>query len=134
MPRPESWPRITSTPSQAKVRKTALGAQNSVPWSYHRNALDAVQELGQLGYRIWSLENRGLSRSVFDLTQDMMAEPLILVVGNELSGIDPDILKLSDQVISVPMVGLKASLNVVVAFGVAAYRLQFGLRSSREKS
>lgn len=120
---------ITSTPGQVKVRKTALGAERAVPWTYYRNGVDAVQELKKLGYRIWSLENTAPSQSVFDLGATDLPERMVLVVGNELSGVDPGIMALSDKIVSMPMAGTKSSLNVAVALGVAVYWLRHGIRS-----
>jgi 23S rRNA (guanosine2251-2'-O)-methyltransferase len=119
---------ITSTPRQGKVGKAALGAEGTVPWSYHRNGVDATRARKQEGYRIWSLENRVTSQSIFDLRPDDLAEQMLLVVGNELSGVDPAILDLSDRIISIPMMGQKSSLNAAVAFGIVAYRLRFGVQ------
>lgn len=119
---------ITSTPSQAKVTKTALGADKSVTWSYHRNGLESVRTLKAAGREIWSLENRVPSTSIFEYTPNTVSEPIVLVVGNELSGVDPGILDESDQIVSLPMLGNKSSLNAVVAFGVAVYWLRFGIR------
>ncbi|UCG25287.1 MAG: hypothetical protein JSW55_04625, partial [Chloroflexota bacterium] len=117
---------ITSTPDQMKVAKTALGADQSVPWTYHRNGLDTVINLKDDGYSIWSLENRGDTQFLFDISPEEVVDPVILVVGNELAGIDPDILAESDRVVSLPMFGSKQSLNAVVAFGAAIYWLRSG--------
>ncbi len=125
---------ITSTPDQAKVAKTALGAERSVPWSYHRNGLDAVLMLKEAGYAIWSLENRGQTQPLFDISLELVMEPVVLVVGNELAGIDPGILAESDYMVSLPMLGSKKSLNAVVAFGAAVYWLRFGIMTPSKYS
>lgn len=119
---------ITSTPRQGKVGKAALGAEGSVPWSYYRNGVDATRHCRQKGFCIWSLENRVASQSIFDLCPDDLTESILLVVGNELSGVDPAILDLSDRIVSIPMVGHKSSLNAAVAFGIVAYWLQLGIQ------
>lgn len=119
---------ITSTPTQPKVVKSALGAEKTVSWSYYRNGVDAIQSLKQQGLCIWSLENRRPNLSLFDLQADDLYEPLLLVVGNELAGVDPTILDLSDRVVSLPMLGRKGSLNVAVALGIVAYWLRYGIR------
>ena len=119
---------ITSTPRQGKVGKSALGAETTVPWSYHRNGVDALRLCRQKGLCIWSLENRLSSQSIFDLRPDELTKPILLVVGNELSGVDPAILELSDRIVSIPMLGHKSSLNAAVAFGIVAYWLLFGIR------
>jgi tRNA G18 (ribose-2'-O)-methylase SpoU len=110
------------------VGKSALGAERTVPWSYHRNGLDATRLCKQQGLCIWSLENRLSSQSIFDLHPDELTKPVLLVVGNELSGVDPAIMELSDRVVSIPMLGHKGSLNAAVAFGIVAYWLLFGVR------
>ena len=119
---------ITSTPDQAKVAKTALGAERGVPWSYYRNGLDALSVLRDAGLSIWSLETKGEAISLFDLSPELTPESMVLVVGNELAGIDPGILAESDRVVSLPMFGSKNSLNAVVAFGVAVYWLRSGIK------
>lgn len=121
---------ITPTPDHPKVGKTALGADKSVTWSYHRNGLDEVLRLKAAGKKIWSLENRVLSSSIFDCSPTTVEGPVVLVVGNEVSGVDPGILEASDKIFSLPMLGHKSSLNAVVAFGAAVYWLRFGVTLS----
>lgn len=118
---------ITSTPDQPKVAKTALGADQSVSWSYHRNSLDVLGTLKESGYLVWSLENRQSAPSIFELDISKVDAPVLLIVGNELSGVDPGLLNASDQIVSLPMLGRKSSLNAVVAFGIAVYWMRFGL-------
>ncbi len=118
---------ITPTPFHPRVRKTALGAEKIIPWSHHRNGLDAIKALKDQGYLLWALENGLFSHSLFDLSwQPVHHGSILLIVGNELTGIDPIILENCDRVIALPMVGAKKSLNVAVAFGTAAYYLRFG--------
>ena len=120
---------ITPTPFHSKVRKTALGAETAVPWSHHRNGLDAIKDLKDQGYGIWALENDSMARSLFETSAgESYDRPLLLIAGNELSGVDPGILALCDRIVALPMLGKKQSLNVVVAFGVAAYTLRFGFQ------
>lgn len=119
---------ITATPEQPKVAKTALGADQNVPWSYHANSLDALGRLKESGYLVWSLENRQPAQSIFEIDPGKVGAPVLLIVGNELSGVDPGLLKASDQIVYLPMLGRKSSLNAVVAFGAVVYWLRFGLR------
>ena len=125
---------ITPRPDQPKVgeriRKTALGAENAVPYSTHTNALEAARGLRAAGMRLWALEGGPRARTIFEAKQPPDGAPILLIVGNEVSGVDPDLLELSEQVIAIPMLGLKESLNVAIAFGVAAYFLRFGLKSA----
>ncbi|HTX80123.1 MAG TPA: TrmH family RNA methyltransferase, partial [Longilinea sp.] len=83
---------ITPTPEHPKMVKTGLGAEWSVPWSYHTNALTVVKALKKQSYAILALESTENSISLFDLTLPDTTRPLALVVGNEVTGVDPDIL------------------------------------------
>jgi tRNA G18 (ribose-2'-O)-methylase SpoU len=117
---------ITPTPADPKIGKTALGAERSVPWQQHLNGLDAAQSLRAAGMRLWALEGGAQAEPLFQAAAGLDGEPLLLVVGNELTGVDPGILALCERVVAIPMQGVKRSLNVAVAFGVAAYWIRFG--------
>lgn len=118
---------ITPTPANPKISKTALGAENSVPWSYHRNALDAALELKNQGMHLWALESTLHAQSLFSVGNELPGHSILLVVGNELSGVDPAILAECEKVVAIPMAGQKNSLNVAIAFGIAAYYLRYGV-------
>ena len=110
----------------AAISKTALGAEKSVSWSAHPNGLNVGRDLRAKGCRLLALETTDQSRPIYEISShDFETQPLLLIVGNEQAGMDPGLLELCDRVLSVPMVGAKASLNVAVAFGVAAYWLAF---------
>jgi 23S rRNA (guanosine2251-2'-O)-methyltransferase len=111
---------ITPTPQSRKVLKTSLGAERSLSWSQHNNSLRQVERLKSQGYLIWALENVPGSVPIFETVKKLYDAPRVLVVGNEVCGIDPDILRQSDRLLAIPMQGLKKSLNVAVAFGIAA--------------
>lgn len=111
---------ITPTPEQPEVRKTALGAEEFVSWSSHPNALEKIQELHETGWQVFALEKVKASIPLQVATSTLHQTPTVLVVGNEVTGIDPDILSLADQVVHIPMHGQKRSFNVAVAFAVAA--------------
>ncbi len=119
---------ITATPHHPKVAKTALGAEHSTPWTRYTNALDAAQQLKAQGATLWAIERRRGSQSLFAANPRQAAAPLVLIVGNELAGIDPQLLALCDRVLHIPMAGAKESLNVAIAFGLAAYYLRHGGR------
>jgi tRNA G18 (ribose-2'-O)-methylase SpoU len=126
---------ITATPGHPRMAKTALGSEDAVPWTAHPNALDAADGLLAQGYRLWALESGAQAGSLFAL-DSLPAAPLVLVVGNELAGVDAALLARCERVLSIPMHGIKGSLNAAVAFGIAAYYLRFGvpaLRSATEK-
>jgi tRNA G18 (ribose-2'-O)-methylase SpoU len=113
------------TPENPRVGKTALGAEFSVPWTWHANGVQAAQSLKEQGRRLWALEIGPNSSSIFQAATELPAEPLCLVVGNEVSGIDPGILALCDARVWIPMQGYKRSLNVAIAFGIAVYTLRY---------
>jgi len=117
---------VTPTPENPKVAKTALGSEQSVSWEYHLNAVLAARAIKDQGYTLCTLEAAPGSCSIFEMTPDLVSKPLLLIVGNEVTGVDPDLMVLSDVILSIPMVGKKESLNVSLAFGIAAYTMRFG--------
>ena len=119
---------ITATPEHPKVAKTALGAERITPWTHHNNAVDATRALKARGFQLWALERQAGSESLFAADPLQAATPIVLVVGNELAGIDPQLLDLCDRLLHIPMEGVKESLNVAIAFGIAAYYLRHGSR------
>lgn len=119
---------VTSTPEHARVSKTSLGAERFVEWSFHADGVVACQELKQRGYRVWALEGGARAESIYSIESPWPGSPILLVVGNELTGVDPGILDLCDRVVFLPMQGFKGSLNVAVAFGAAVYALRWGCR------
>ena len=116
---------ITSTPDNPKVTKTSLGAELSVPWSHYPNGVEAVINLKEQGYRLWGLEEDDRSIPLPEVMNKIDSSPIVLIVGNEKFGVDPDILELCDLCIYIPMIGKKRSYNAAVAFGIAAYFLLF---------
>jgi 23S rRNA (guanosine2251-2'-O)-methyltransferase len=118
---------ITPTPSDnTAVQKTALGSELAIPWSSHPNAYALGKTLQAEGFQLLALETTPQAVPLFDVDlQRFGTDQLLLVVGNEQAGVDPGLLDLCDLVLALPMVGSKASLNVAVAFGVAAYWLAF---------
>jgi len=119
---------ISPTPDNPKTAKTALGAEYAVPWTHYSDGLNAVAMLKERDYRIWALEGGERSQPLFSMVRELSGPPILLAVGNEISGIDPGILDRCERVISIPMVGFKRSLNVAVAFGIAVYFLRFGVQ------
>ena len=120
---------ITATPAHPKLNKAALGAQARVPWSHWPNAPLIAESLKEQGYMLVALETGSVAQPLFTVPHSEFAGPVTLVAGNERAGIDPGVLAHCDRVLSLPMGGMKRSLNVAVAFGIASYYLRFGLRS-----
>ena len=113
---------ITGKPPQRGIAKVALGAEKSVAWEHTFRPTSLIRKLKKQGVQLVALEQTKKS-SVY--TKFKPQFPLALILGNELSGVSPNLLKLADQVIYLPQQGIKESLNVAVAFGVIAYYLRY---------
>ncbi len=111
----------TATPPRREIDKTALGAQESVQWEYYADPKDILGELKVSGVTICGLEITENSRPYNDIRKDDF--PLCLILGNEVDGIDGDVLELCDHVFEIPQFGTKHSLNVSVAAGIALYEM-----------
>ena len=111
---------FTGHPPRPEIEKTALGATETVPWSYWSRSTDALGYLRESGYQILALELTTRSRPLDEID---LRSPVALVVGNELGGVSDEALALCDAAMEIPMDGVKESLNVSVAFGVAAFAL-----------
>jgi 23S rRNA (guanosine2251-2'-O)-methyltransferase len=110
---------ITPTPENTKVSKTALGAEINIPWEKSNNGVQLVSLLKEKGYVLWALEDLPIAQPLFQIKFNWNNSPIVLIVGNEVSGVDPGIIELCDKVISIPMLGKKQSYNVAVAYGIA---------------
>lgn len=120
---------VTPTPEHPRLAKTALGAERSVPWTHHPDPVAVARALVNGGARLWVLEG-GDGPPLPELLPVRKDATICLVVGHEVSGVDPRIVELAEHVTHLPMAGIKGSLNVAVAFGVAAYALRYGLSPS----
>ena len=112
---------ITPTPENEAVTKTSLGAEEFVTWSAHKDALKLAGGLKKQGFAIWALEQTDDSESIDTAISSLTADQTtVLVVGSEVTGVDPGILEIADRVVHLTMRGQKRSFNVAVAFAVAA--------------
>lgn len=115
---------ITPGPDNDAVSKTSLGAEDSLSWSYHKDAVRLVKGLKAEGWSVYGLEEDARAREIRHADSLKHNGPgEILIVGNEVTGIDPDLLDLCDSIFYIPMRGEKKSFNVAIAFGIAAYAL-----------
>ena len=111
---------ITATPPSAEIHKTALGAEDVVDWKYYESTMDAVAELRSQGYRVYSIE---LCQGSISL-QDFVTAPgerYAVVLGNEVKGVQQDVVDASDGAIEIPQFGTKHSLNVSVTAGMVIW-------------
>ena len=120
---------FTPGPDHRGVTKTALGAQDAVPWTYDASLGAVLGGLRAKGYAIAALERTADAVPPSDVRAEHF--PLALVLGNEVTGVDAAVLEAADLVVGLPQYGVKASLNVSVAFGVAAYGLVDRFRTLR---
>lgn len=111
-----------------KISKTALGAENFVPWEKAFSPVVLIKKLKKQApdLTVVALENNLKAKKPEDLKKFKPKFPLALVLGEEVKGIDGKLLKLCDKIVEIPMLGQKESLNVSAAFGIAAYEIAKG--------
>ena len=113
----------SGVPPRKEITKTALGADESVAWEFHKDPLVIVHKLKADGFRIVALEKNAESQDISEFNPQY---PVCMIVGNEIDGVEKKLLALSDAVLHIPMRGKKKSLNVSVAFGIGIYQLLKG--------
>jgi 23S rRNA (guanosine2251-2'-O)-methyltransferase len=120
---------FTPVPPRKEIEKTALGATQSVPWEYVRDPLRAIEATKDTGRKIFCLE---LTDHVIPYYDVLPADfPLCLVIGNEISGVSKTVLAACDSALEIPQFGIKQSLNVAVAYGIAIFELNRIWRNGR---
>lgn len=112
---------ITGVPPHKEISKAALGAEESVAWRYAENAVGECRRLQEEGWTICVLEQAHDSVSLMDFIP-VEGKRYVLVVGNEVKGVDQAIVDMADVVLEIPMHGVKHSLNVAVSAGMAIFR------------
>ena len=134
---------ITGTPPNAEIHKTALGGEDSVDWRYFEKTEDAVQELHDRGYFVYSIEqvehstklqqlcnskftiqNSKLADAVDTAIEDRQSEsifPCAVIFGNEVKGVKQSVVDMSDGCLEIPQFGTKHSLNVSVTAGIVVW-------------
>lgn len=113
---------ITATPPHREIHKTALGATDSVSWVYREKTSEAILELKEKGYLIYSVEQTE-GAVLLDRVQLSAERKYALVFGHEIRGVDQEVVDLSDQCIEIPQYGTKHSLNISVAAGIVIWEL-----------
>lgn len=114
---------ISAVPPHAEISKTALGAERSVRWRHVEDSYEEVKRLKGEGCKIAVLEQAHDSIAPEEFKRESPTEVWVLVVGNEVDGVDQRIVDIADVVIEIPMRGVKHSLNVAVSTGIALYAL-----------
>lgn len=113
---------ITATPPHAEMHKTALGAEFTVNWRYVENTLEAVDNLKSEGYTVLSVEQAEGSTMLDELTLER-GRKYAVVLGNEVKGVQQEVIDHSDGCIEIPQYGTKHSLNVSVTAGIVIWDL-----------
>jgi tRNA G18 (ribose-2'-O)-methylase SpoU len=111
---------ITACPPHKEIHKTALGATESVDWKYFENTNDAIEALKNIGYKTIALEQTDQSVNLLDFKPDIQT-PLALVFGNEVKGVDEQVINLCNHCIEIPQFGTKHSFNISVTVGIVLW-------------
>lgn len=124
---------ICATPPSAEIRKTALGAEESVPWEYSGSTLDVVNKLKSEGYTVVSVEQtvNSVSLESFSPSASSGDSKYAFIFGNEVDGVSQEVVDASDFSLEIPQFGTKHSLNVSVAIGVVLWQFTLGRLSPR---
>lgn len=112
----------TPVPPHRDIHKTALGATETVPWQHFPATTDAADAARKAGYKILAVEQAHNSIPLQQISR-YTNEPLALVFGNEVSGVNEDVLKIADGCIEIPQWGAKHSLNISVTVGVVLWEI-----------
>jgi len=112
----------TPHPPKKEILKTALGSTDSVKWEYIKNSKEVILKLKNEGIKICALELTNKSKQYYEVSERDF--PLCLIVGNEITGVSQELIDLCDLSIEIPQYGIKQSLNVAVAYGIAIFELR----------
>jgi len=111
---------VTGTPPNKEMEKTALGATDSVKWKHFKSTFEAINALKEKSYRIYAVEQAEKS---IPLNKFYAEEKMALVFGNEVYGVEQEIVDVCDSVIEIPQLGTKHSLNIAVSVGVVLWEI-----------
>ena len=123
---------ITSTPPSRDIHKTALGAELTVEWSHYETTVECVSQLKAEGYKLLAIEQVEGAVMLDELVVDADTR-YALVFGNEVAGVDQEVVDMCDGAIEIPQAGTKHSINVSVAGGVVLWPFFMAMRSKLEK-
>ena len=113
---------VTGTPPNAEIEKTALGATESMGWRHFKSTKEAVLELKQNGYKVYAIEQveKSIYLQNFKYQKD---EKIGIVFGNEVYGVEQEVIDVCDGSIEIPQLGTKHSLNISVSIGIVAWEV-----------
>ncbi len=121
---------ITATPPHREIHKTALGAEESVEWSYHEDTVACVQELKARGYMVYAVElaHDSVKLGMRNGELGIEGQSVAIVLGNELEGVQEEVMELCDGYLEIPQAGTKHSLNVSCAAAIVIWEMFKQLR------
>ena len=111
----------TAHPPHKEIKKTALGADDTVTWKHFKNICDAIEEIKAEGYKVYAVEQAENSWKLGSFTTD--DEKIAVIFGNEVTGVEQSTIAICDGIIEIPQLGMKHSLNVATAAGVVLWEL-----------
>ena len=111
---------ITACPPHKEIRKTALGSTNSVDWEYAKSCTFIVKKYKELGYKTYAIEQTSNSKALHQIKYD--SSPILLIFGNEVEGVDQEVIDLCDYSLEIPQFGTKHSFNVSVSAGIVLWQ------------
>lgn len=113
---------ITACPPHRDIHKTALGAEESVAWEFFEETSECIESLKRQGYRVYAVEQ--VDESVMlDEFETQSGTPTAIVFGNEVEGVDEEVIPLCDGCIEIPQFGTKHSLNISIAAGILIWEM-----------
>lgn len=111
---------ITGAPPRKEISKTALSADETVPWEYREDAVDVIKELKEKGVQIVAVE---LAHGAKKYCEAKYKFPVCLIFGHEVEGISDEVMELVDMSVTIPMLGRANSLNVATCYGIIMYEV-----------
>jgi len=123
---------ITAKPPHRDIHKTALGSTESVDWEYYEDTVDAVKDLKRKGYHIYAVEqaDKSISLQNFKPGKNMK---IAVIFGNEIKGVEDEVIPIVEGCIEIPQFGTKHSLNIAVSAGIVAWELFNKYRGIKDK-
>jgi tRNA G18 (ribose-2'-O)-methylase SpoU len=132
---------ICCCPPNQEIHKTALGAEESVEWSYFKDTIEAVRALQAEGYTVYAVEQAHDSITLEDVAEQITnyksqftnCPKIAVILGHEVFGVQQEVVDICTQCIEIPQYGTKHSMNVSVTAGIVMYRLASSLRQETKK-
>ena len=123
---------ITATPPHREIHKTALGAEESVEWSYHEDTVECVRGLKDKGYKVFAVEltHESVKLGIRNEKLGIKGKSVAIILGNEIEGVQEEVLDLCDGFLEIPQEGTKHSLNVSCAAAIVIWEMYKNMRNT----